>query len=317
MNINNFSEVKNELFWVDMEAKAKSLLPGKRWAVGYSGGADSDTVMWALRLMGFEPRGVFYNTGIEYVATMRHIEYMRSEGFIIDEIKGLPVPVSTVKNGQPFISKFVSYNLSRLQNCGFDFKNQGELDFETLYALYPNMKSTLRWWTNNHAPQFNIQRNKLLKEFLIENDGLPFKASTKCCDDSKKKPVKLYAKENNLDLMVIGIRKSEGGARNTYRSCHVGITSRYKYEMYFPMFWWTNDEKKYFDSTMQIKHSDCYTTYGMVRTGCAGCPLGRNMEDSIKEIQPYEPKLYNAVTKMFAQSYEWTRKYREFVEDNK
>lgn len=59
--------------------------------------------------------------------------------------------------------------------------------------------------------------------------------------------------------------------------------------------------------------SKCYTEYGLKRTGCAGCPFGRDFEYELEVIQKYEPKLYKAVNNIFGDSYEYTRKYREFV----
>ena len=52
--------------------------------------------------------------------------------------------------------------------------------------------------------------------------------------------------------------------------------------------------------------------YGLSRTGCAGCPFGRDFEFELEVIKHYEPKLYKAVNYIFGDSYEYTRKYREF-----
>lgn len=60
-------------------------------------------------------------------------------------------------------------------------------------------------------------------------------------------------------------------------------------------------------------HSDCYTEYGMTRTGCAGCPFGRDFEEELRVIQTYEPKLYTMVNNVFGKSYEYTIKYKDFV----
>ena len=50
----------------------------------------------------------------------------------------------------------------------------------------------------------------------------------------------------------------------------------------------------------------------MKRSGCAGCPYGRDFEEELKIIEKYEPKLFKAVNNIFGDSYEYTRKYREF-----
>ena len=51
------------------------------------------------------------------------------------------------------------------------------------------------------------------------------------------------------------------------------------------------------------------------RTGCMGCPCGRNLEQELEAIQKYEPKLYNAVCNVFKDSYEYTRQYRQFCDE--
>ena len=64
-------------------------------------------------------------------------------------------------------------------------------------------------------------------------------------------------------------------------------------------------------------HSRCYTAYGLKRTGCAGCPFGRDFEYELEVIKEHEPKLYRAVNTIFGSSYEYTRKYREFAAQKK
>lgn len=310
-------KIYSNLTIVDSIAKTKSILNGyvnKTVRVAYSGGRDSDDVMWLLKYCGYDVIGVFYDTGIEYSATHAHIDYMRSVGFNIETIKAVrPVPTSNRKYGHPFISKQVSDMLERLQRHNFDFKSDGNLPFDTLYRKYPKCKSALRWWTNTHfGHSNNISWNSGLKEFLIEY-GLDFKVSGKCCDGAKKLPIKLYAKKLNVDLMILGIRKAEGGTRTKrYKNCYVEHSTSYNYGLYFPLFWWKKVDRDFFDGVLNIKHSDCYSTYGLERTGCFGCPFGLDFEKELRVIENYEPRLFNAAKNIFDESYSHTRKYREF-----
>ena len=64
-------------------------------------------------------------------------------------------------------------------------------------------------------------------------------------------------------------------------------------------------------------HSRCYMEYGLKRTGCAGCPYGRNFEEELEIMQQHEPKLFKAVNFVFKDSYEYTRAYRKFVTEKK
>ncbi len=289
-----------------------------RVRIAYSGGSDSDDVLWITRILGYNIPSVFYKVGIEYQATYNHIDYMRSLGFNIEECKPkYSIPYAQRKYGTPFLNKYVSEMIQRLQSHNFKFKEDGNKPFEELMIKYPNTKNALLWWTNrNISKRINIDWNKGLKEFLIETDGVPFKVSSMCCEISKKNLMRQYAKDNKIELVINGVRRAEGGRRSTaYSSCFLP-RKNYKYDMYFPLFWWSNADKEYFDSIMNIKHSDCYSVYGLNRTGCPGCPYGRGFEDELLAIETYEPKLTRLTHLVFDKSYEFTRQYREFVKNN-
>lgn len=309
------NNIEQEFFVIDAYAKLKSILKNyqkKDIRVAYSGGADSDTVMFILRKLGYNISGVFYDTGLEYAATWKHIEYMRTQGYIIDIQKAkMSIPTSNTKYGSPFISKRVSEYISRLQSHNFNFRVDGLLDFETLWKKYPNAKSALRWWTNSHKGRSNnIKWNSRLKEFLIENPP-QFSISDKCCMGAKKKPAMYYTKTHNIKLMLLGIRRAEGGARLSYKSCYLPAKT-YSYGMFFPLFWWKKAEKQAYDTYFKIKHSDCYEVYSLSRTGCAGCPFGRKFENELEIIKKYEPRLLKGINNIFADSYSLTRKYTTF-----
>lgn len=309
--------LEDSLFFVDAVAKMKSVLAdyeGKEWRVAYSGGADSDTVLWLLKYAGYEPKSVFYNTGIEYQATMRHLDYMRAQGFEIEEIKAKrAVPTSNRIYGHPFISKQVSEMISRLQRHNFDFQNHGLLSFGELHKMYPKCKGALRWWCNTTASRKNsISQNRYLKEFLIAY-GVPFPVANMCCDGAKKLPVKDYSKKYGIELWVLGIRQSEGGVRaGIYKSCYMTLKKQ-PYNLFFPIYWINDKQKRIVDKELNIKHSDCYEVYGLQRTGCAGCPFGRNFEFELSVLNKYEPKLSKGIVNIFSPVYDWTRKYREFI----
>lgn len=313
--------LSKQLVFVDTFQKVHSVMKqyeNNKIRVAYSGGADSDVVMHLLRYCGYNVSGVFYDTGLEYQATWNHLEYMRSLGFNIEVIKAKrPIPTSQRNYGYAFISKRVADMLERLQKHNFDFQNDGSLSFDILYEKYPRCKSALRWWTNTHNnDRNNIKWNRYLKEFLIEY-GLPFKVSGKCCDGAKKLPIKEYTKEHNIDLMILGIRRSEGGTRaSAYRGCFVPKKS-YTYSMYFPLFFWKDEDRQLFEKELGIQHSAAYTQYGLTRTGCAGCPFGLGFESELDVMQHYEPKLLKGVTSIFGSAYNWTRKYRTYAQEQK
>ena len=112
-------------------------------------------------------------------------------------------------------------------------------------------------------------------------------------------------------MQVVGVRRAEGGIRATqYSTCFTpGEVDQFR-----PLFFWSDEDKAEYESFCGVVHSDCYTVYGMKRTGCAGCPFNSRWEEELEIIKQYEPKLYKAAINIFGESYEYTRKYRKFKE---
>ena len=278
-----------------------------------SGGSDSDVMLDLVIRCGGKDKTtfIFFNTGLEYEATKRQIQYLQEKYGIEIVIKKAikPIPLSCRQYGVPFLSKRVSDYIARLQKHNFKWEDK---PFEELYQEYPKCKVALRWWCNlwGEGSQFNIQYNKWLKEFMIANPPT-FKISNKCCHYAKKLVVKRFIDEGDFDMNMSGVRKAEGGARATaYKNCFTKAFAGT--DQYRPLFWLTKSDKAAYEDYFDIQHSDCYTIWGMTRTGCSGCPFGRNFEEELQLAEKYEPKMYTALNKVFGNSYEYTRKYREF-----
>lgn len=287
---------------------------GKNIVVAFSGGSDSDTVLNLLKECGYFPKSVFFDTGIEYLATYEHIDKVIRDGFYVEKIRAIKtVPIANKEYGVPFISKYVSEMLSRLQKHNFNFEDHGALEYDELVILYPNALMAIKWWCNKNASKrLNIERDKFLKEFLIENNGVNFKISNKCCDTTKKIPVEKYIKKNKIDLLIMGIRKEEAGIRSfSYTSCFVKNEKK-SYSKFFPIFWWDDNMKKWYDETRKVSHSRAYTEYGFSRTGCAGCPYASGIENVLRTLEEKEPKLYKGILNIFKISYDTKRQYQNF-----
>lgn len=228
----------NELFLEDTKAKLLSEYEkAKNPYISYSGGSDSDIIYWLVKNLGLDIPSVMFDTGLEYQATLDHIP---EDVFVIKPEKNALRAIK--KFGQPFISKFTSEMLYTLQKHGFEFDKE--------YINLPNALSASKWWNNENSTgkntMFNINNNKYLKEFLLLH-GLPFRVSSKCCDWAKKYTVKNFAKRYDVDLMLLGTRKAEGGLRkHVYKSCIVEPRS-ISYRIYLPLFWWTDKEKLYYN----------------------------------------------------------------------
>lgn len=293
----------------------------KKIVCSISGGSDSDVMLdicWRCDKDN-KVEYVWFDTGLEYQATKDHLKYLEKKYDItIKPYKAIkPIPISCREYGQPFISKNVSEMISRLQRYDFQWEDE---EYEVLLEKYckwddkkqdwVGCKGALAWWCNaNQSIRFNINYNRFLKEFMIQNPP-NFKISSKCCKYAKKDVLHKLVATGGYDLNIFGVRRSEGGIRGTsYKNC---FDEADKYDNYRPLFWYINDDKVDYECNYGVIHSKCYTEYGLTRTGCSGCPFGRDFEEELKVIQEYEPKLYKAVNNIFGDSYKYTRKYKEF-----
>lgn len=280
-----------------------------------SGGYDSDIMLDICVKCDRDKKieYVYFDTGLEYQATKDHIEELKKKYDIEIRVRKakVPIPVACRKYGLPFLSKRVSENIERLQRHDFEWLDE---PFERLIEKYPKCRSALRWWCNEWGDnsQFNIKKNKYLKEFLIDNPPVNILISPKCCEGAKKGVLHDLLKEENYDLDIVGLRKAEGGARNTrFKSCFQEREN--DVDLYLPLWWYLEETKEIYKKNYSIHCSDCYTKYGLKRTGCAGCPFGQNFEQELETMKKYEPNLFRAANKIFGESYRYTRAYRMYV----
>ena len=309
---------------VDSYVKANSVINSPLYNTilcSISGGSDSDVMLDLIHRVDLNKKVkyVWFNTGLEYQATKDHLDYLEQKYNIeiIRERAIKPIPLTCKEYGQPFLSKFVSEQIMRLQKHGFNWK---DLPYEELVKKYPKCVSAIKWWSNRYTKENNFEKvsrydigyNKYLKEFLLLHPPT-FNISPKCCHYAKKGVGKQLEKKYDADLTIIGVRQAEGGIRATaYKNCY--SINNDKIDQYRPIFWYKTDTKEAYEKKFDIIHSDCYKKYGFIRTGCCCCPYGKNLEEELKITEMFEPKLYKAVCNVFKESYEYTRKYREFYQ---
>lgn len=301
---------------LDTLTKVESVLsPYKNIICSISGGSDSDVVLDILArgTSRFdEIRFVYFDTGVEYQATKTHLDELEKKyGMKIVRYKAIKsIPTCAREYGQPFLSKYVSHMLNALQKYGFTWEDR---PYEDLAREYPRCSSYLKWWCNVYSPLYSISRNKWLKEFIVANPPT-FPISDKCCEYAKKKVADKCRIEYSGDLMIIGVRKAEGGVRSmTYKSCFDSHTKQ-GIAQFRPIFWFSNEDKARYDAACDINHSDCYTVYGLKRTGCVGCPFNPRLTEEIEVIREFEPNLVEVTGRIWKDSYEYTEKYRAFAQ---
>lgn len=289
-----------------------------------SGGSDSDIMLDICTKCDKDNKieYVWFDTGLEYQATKDHLKYLEDKyGIQIKSYKAIkPIPLSCKKYGQPFISKNVSEMIDRLQKHGFKWEDESLDILLQKYCKWSDKKQdwigckcALMWWCNaNKSPRFCIKFNKWLKEFMIQNPPT-YKISSKCCKYAKKDVIHKLITDEMYNLNIFGIRKAEGGIRSTsYKSC---FDETEECDNYRPLFWYNNNDKMDYEKHYDISHSKCYTKYGLERTGCCCCPFGRDFEYELRITEKYEQKLFVAVNNIFDDSFEYTRKYREFCKE--
>lgn len=287
-----------------------------------SGGSDSDIVIDLCSKLDENKKivYVFFDTGLEYEATKEHLTYLEETYQIeIKRIRGeKPVPLCCRTYGQPFLSKQVSEWIERLQHHNFEWEDE---PLEVLLDRYPGCRAALRWWCNDfpnksdgRISSYNIGYNKYLKEFMVLHPP-EFRISNKCCHFAKKSVASKFKKEKKFDLSIVGVRKAEGGARSTaYTSC---FSEGESCDEYRPIFWYLKSTKKEYEEYFRIRNSRCYGEYGLKRTGCVGCPFGRNLTQELESMRDHEPRLYVAVNNIFGDSYAYTEAYRNFANEQR
>lgn len=291
---------------------------------GISGGSDSDVMLdlvWNVnKYAKADVDYLWFDTGLEYQATKDHLSYLEDRyGIsIIRERAIKSVPLCCKQYGIPFRSKLVSNRICALQKLGFDFSTPDVPGNKSTYAK--------NWWENKYSNfdrnMLNISWNPYLKEFMMANPPT-FQISQECCHYAKKAVAERYMKKSGKYLNIIGVRKEEGGIRSKAQVSYInGIgqmtckTIQASYGSKFqPLFLYKNSDKELYCKIQEIAHSRCYTEYGLLRTGCVGCPFSLYLKSKgidVEAASKYEPGLYKAMMNVFGSSYEYTQQYYEF-----
>lgn len=288
--------------------------------VSVSGGADSDVMLDLCERVraetGCNVAYVWFDTGMEYRATKDHIAYL--EGRYGIEIRReraeRTIPVTVMEFGQPFISKYISDMCEKLQCMGFEWEDE---PYEVLVERYHGTHTTaLKWWSNRWTKTeepgwYDIGRTKWLREFMVKHPPT-FSISAKCCKYAKKLASKRVEEELGPDVLLVGVRRAEGGVRASHKTC---FDHGHGIDTYRPLFWLTNADRDAYGKLFGIRHSACYRVWGFTRTGCAGCPYGRDRARELGVIERFEPNMARACRNVFRDSYEYTRQFHEFRED--
>lgn len=130
---------------VDSFAKAINVLNRSSTPIcSVSGGSDSDVVLDLIHRLDENEKVTYFwvDTGLEYQATKEHLDWLEQKYHIqiqrINPIK--PIPTCVKQYGMPFLSKYVSEQMMRLQAHGFQWEDE---PLEVLLQKYPRCKTAL------------------------------------------------------------------------------------------------------------------------------------------------------------------------------
>jgi 3'-phosphoadenosine 5'-phosphosulfate sulfotransferase (PAPS reductase)/FAD synthetase len=236
--------------------------------VSFSGGKDSTVLLHLARRMYPDVEAVFSDTGLEFPEIK---EFVRS----VDNVTWLNPKMGfreiIEKHGYPIISKDVA-------NC-IEGGRKGQK-----YRL-DRLDGTLK---NEDGSKSRYDRSNW--NYLM---GAPFKISDLCCNESKKKPFKLYEKMTKKKA-IVGTMTEESQLRVSswlLTGCNSFDTKR---PMSTPLSFWTERDVWHYIKQNNIPYSKIYDM-GYKRTGCVFCGFGCHLEkgnNRFQQLQISHPKLH-------------------------
>ncbi len=301
----------------------------------YSGGSDSDIMIdlieMARKIVPSLPpvKYVFFNTGLEMQATKDHVKATAEKyGVEIEEVRPkVNIVNATRKCGLPFVSKIMSAGLEGWQKKNIPLSIAEEYEKaadkaakrKELKERYPGCEGTINFLCSCNSagePRPNIQlvinSSKYMLDFIRECPP-DFRISAKCCDYCKKQVA--HSVQKDYEMIITGERRDEGGMRSVPRKDNTALcftetgSGQYRFR---PLYYVSDKDKAWYKERFGIRYSDAYEVYGLVRTGCCGCPISYRAVKDLEKIQPYEPNVVKAAWNIFGKSYEYRRRYNDY-----
>lgn len=252
------------------------------------GGVDSAVVSWLAQQSIYKDK--IENVSIASCEPVENTRLNKSEGVILLKSETGKMEVIT-EYGYPLVSKDVAMKVSRY--------TRSKLDWAKDRRLNGYLGKNGKWLMDSAIPK--------------KYQGLiyaPFELSEKCCDVTKKKPIKKYEKETNKHP-ITGEMASESRLRQTEYLRHGCIMHDKKRVKCTPIGFWTSQDIK----ELLIKYpnipypKEIYGTIirneqnelkfsGEQRTGCEICAFGIMFDqDRFERMKKNKPNMYNYMMK--------------------
>lgn len=262
----------NEFLLQDRLQKIKQIINQygeENFYLSFSGGKDS-TVLSALVDMALPnnqiPR-VYANTGIELNMIRDFVFDMANRDDRIVIIKpSVSIKQMLEKEGYPFKSKIHSKCVNLYQSD----------PAKNMWKGYTGQRP--QYWHTRTCPK------KLMYQFTEENK---LRISDLCCVKMKEEPLLKWSKDNDRNIVIIGIMKEEGGRRTQSKCLQFSGKKLKKFQPLVPV---TKDWEEWLISEFNIKICDIYyPPYNFDRTGCKGCPFSIHLQKELDVLEKYFP----------------------------
>jgi 3'-phosphoadenosine 5'-phosphosulfate sulfotransferase (PAPS reductase)/FAD synthetase len=244
-----------DFYLEDLKSKFKKI-DFTKYYLAYSGGRDSHFMFWFIKT-------ILKDDKIKIISVNTRLEHPQISTRMYDNADRVLIPKKTLKEIK--------------EEVGIPCFTKQQDDFISRYQRGSRAISTLSFINGRKNTKFTL--SKFARDLLL--NGKLHKVSNKCCYYLKKKPFKIFEKETGLKPIVC-VRSSEGIMREKYKSC------LNKNGMFTPIFDLTDDILKQIELKYNIEVPEIYKY--LKRTGCMGCPYGRNAEIELSLLNNVQRK---------------------------
>ena len=264
-----------EFYLLDLKSKFDKIKPNTYY-LSYSGGKDSHFLYWFIKeyLHRDDIKIVGINTYMEHHEILQRI-IKNSDIVLVPKIKPFEIKE---KYGSPCFSKEQDFYIYYYQNAIRNGKTPAKTIQQKIMGTY-------------NKGFFGI--SKKARNYVLS--GNAHNITHLCCYYLKKKPAHDFEKQTGLKP-ILGIRSSESALRKQqYKSCFT------KDKKFTPIHDLSDELLDKIIEKYNIEVPEIYTH--IKRTGCMGCPYGRYMGDTQKELALLNDNQRKFVIEYFKESY--------------
>lgn len=262
---------------------------GGKVAVSFSGGKDSTVLLWLVRKLFPEVKGVFCNTGNEWPDIVKFVRGTENIDIIYPEMK----PSEVIGGyGFPLISKDTAHKIwyarhrpdSVVAKVGMGEVGNGKYKIPMCYR------------------------------YLLDAD---YDVTSECCEILKKRPFAKYRKEHQVNFYIGTMACESLNRTSSYLrqgSCnHYDWVDRRRTKS-LPLSIWMEEDIWACIERYKIPIADIYRK-GASRTGCMFCAFGAQFKDDVRLKMVYDmyPKFYEKCMNYENNGVTYREALREFL----